>query len=208
MNGILKVKEFFRAKFSFIPKFDFFVLSKVIKIRNKILTKILKLISRIGDWWILSLLSIILIFLNLKLGILLSISLIIQVLLQKIIKNIFTRKRPYIKHRTKIKNLIVPPDRYSFPSGHTAGAFVVFFSFLRFYPEISIIVLVIAIIIGFSRIYLGVHYLTDVIFGIIIGLISTEIANTFYLDIVNLIKQIIPSPLHSQLYQVEHLVFV
>lgn len=208
MNKILKIKEFFRIKFSFIPKFDFFILSKIMKIRRKTLTNFLKIISKLGDWWLWTIFTIVIIPLKLELGILLLSALILQVALQKTIKNIVTRRRPYIKYRVEIKRLIVPPDRYSFPSGHTSGAFTVFFSFLNFYPEISIILLIISLLIGFSRIYLGVHYLTDVIFGIIIGFISTEIAKVFYLDIVKLIKQIVPFLPHSQLYQVMYHVFV
>ncbi|MCX8029552.1 MAG: phosphatase PAP2 family protein [Brevinematales bacterium] len=205
MERIKKIKAAISNKFSTVLKFDLWIISKIMKVRNKYLTFLLKNISRLSDWWFLTLIAILIgIFWNIEIGIFLSTALIIQVIFQKIIKNIITRKRPYIKHRTTVKRLIIPPDRYSFPSGHTAGAFVTFFVVNNFFFEISLFILSIAILIGFSRIYLGVHYLTDVLFGILLAFISFEISKYLYTYIFNLIKLIIPYLLHSQFFQAEY----
>jgi len=63
---------------------------------------------------------------------------------------------------TGIKNLIHPPDEFSFPSGHTAAAFLTAVLISRMAPHLSIPVFAAALMIGVSRIYNGVHYPTDV----------------------------------------------
>jgi len=107
-------------------------------------------------------------------GMALSISYIIQVLLQTFIKHIFNRQRPYVTYE-EISSAIHPPDRFSFPSGHTAGAFVVAFVLYFYHPALSIPFFIVASLIGFSRIYLGVHYPSDILAGVVLGFISSTI---------------------------------
>ncbi len=66
---------------------------------------------------------------------------------------------------------ILPPDKYSFPSGHTITAFAVALPVGLFYPELQVWLFVAALLIASSRIMLGMHFLSDVIAGSIIGLI-------------------------------------
>lgn len=207
--GLKSLLSSFSSKLSFVTKFDFWFISKIVNIRRKSLTLFFRFISTLGDWWVLFLITtFVLFFVEYNLGIMLALALIVQTLFQKTAKNIATRKRPYIKHKNKVKRLINPPDRYSFPSGHTAGAFVLFFSVSNFYTEISIPILILSVLVGFSRIYLGVHYLTDVLVGIILGFVSVEITKTFYLYVASTAKQLVPYLLHLQLYLVGHHVFV
>lgn len=87
-----------------------------------------------------------------------------------IIKHIVKRVRPchFLEEDEQIIN---PPRFYSFPSGHTTASFtfasitLLRCSFIFFLP-----ILVIACLIGFSRLYLRVHYLTDVVCGVFLGL--------------------------------------
>jgi undecaprenyl-diphosphatase len=66
---------------------------------------------------------------------------------------------------------ILPPDKYSFPSGHSITAFAVAISIGLFYPELAAYLLTVAFLIASSRIILGMHFLSDVIAGSAIGVI-------------------------------------
>jgi undecaprenyl-diphosphatase len=97
-----------------------------------------------------------------------------------ILKLFFKRKRPYIKsnvvnnHSGKIHETIF--DKYSFPSGHTMSSTVFALLMLNKYPN-EFLYNLIPVLVGFSRIFLGVHYPSDIIGGIIFGTIYYNIFN-------------------------------
>jgi undecaprenyl-diphosphatase len=64
---------------------------------------------------------------------------------------------------------LLPPDQFSFPSGHTITAFAVALSLAEFYPALLPVLLFCALSIATSRILLGMHFLSDVVVGAIIG---------------------------------------
>ncbi|MBZ5609031.1 MAG: phosphatase PAP2 family protein [Acidobacteriia bacterium] len=64
---------------------------------------------------------------------------------------------------------LLPPDQFSFPSGHTMTAFAVAVPLLLFYPTLAVGLLFCALSIAMSRILLGMHFLSDVIAGALIG---------------------------------------
>jgi len=64
---------------------------------------------------------------------------------------------------------LLPPDQFSFPSGHTITAFAVALSLSTFYPSLLIGLLFCAGSIALSRILLGMHFLSDVLAGAAIG---------------------------------------
>ena len=86
------------------------------------------------------------------------------------LKNIFKRHRP-----SALPSFIEPSDRYSLPSGHTAAAFIMAALISQFYPALSWLVWPWAVCIGLSRVMLGVHFITDIIAGALLGL------GTFYI---------------------------
>ena len=93
------------------------------------------------------------------------------ILCNGILKHLFARVRP-CDVNTAIQLLIPRPTDYSFPSGHTAAAFAAT-SALFFAGEWKIWKpsLILAILIAFSRLYLYVHYPTDILGGVIVGIV-------------------------------------
>ena len=132
-----------------------------------------KAISRLGDgvFWYSLLLSIIVLhgWQGLYIAAHIVVCGLLSVLLYRQLKNRLVRQRPYISWQA-IEAYIAPLDRYSFPSGHTMNAvnFALLFSF--FYPPLAWLVVPFAILVGLSRIILGMHYPTDVLVGAVLGL--------------------------------------
>ncbi len=135
----------------------------------------MKLFTLLGDGQVWLLLCVVFFFINFSTALSLSIAIVLQAILQQIFKRIFTRKRPYEKH-IEITKVINPPDKFSFPSGHTTAAFTIAFIFYYLYPVLFIPFLIIAIMIGISRIYLGLHYPSDVLAGVPLGFLSAKLA--------------------------------
>lgn len=85
-----------------------------------------------------------------------------------LIKHLVCRIRPC--HKLEEDQLIIKkPKYYSFPSGHTASSFSVFSVALFQFTPLAIPLFVLAVMISFSRLYLRVHYLTDIIAGAVLG---------------------------------------
>ena len=92
----------------------------------------------------------------------------IGTLLYKWLKGKTLRPRPY-EVREDIWLTGKPLDKFSFPSGHTLHAVVFGIVGLSYFPQLSIIVIPFMIMVGLSRVVLGLHYPSDVIAGALIG---------------------------------------
>lgn len=121
-----------------------------------------------------------------KCGIAMGLALLLSFILGNVIlKNLVARPRPcWID--SSVTLLIKNPTDYSFPSGHSfasfAGATVIF----MYHKKEGIIALILAALIAFSRLYLFVHYPSDVLGGAILGIfvavISVWIVNKYLLN--------------------------
>ncbi len=103
-------------------------------------------------------------------GLAVLISLIVTFLVGELgLKNIFCRVRP-CNIDFSVPLAVDRPEAYSFPSGHTGSSFAAAFALFGFNRRLGIPALVLAAVIGLSRIYLFVHYPTDVFAGMLLGL--------------------------------------
>lgn len=141
----------------------------------------MKWASRCGDgylWVVISLVVLVFaeagghIFLQLAVGYALELG------AYKILKRSFNRPRPFV-HIPEVTMLILPPDEFSFPSGHTAAAFVMATIMGVAFPPTLVLLVPLAMTIGISRVYLGVHYPTDVIAGTCLG-IAAGVAGSIF----------------------------
>lgn len=90
-----------------------------------------------------------------------------------ILKHIILEPRPFVT-LDNVHLLVVEDDPHSFPSGHTTSTFAVLSVLVfKFRHEFwSVVLILFGIVIGFSRIYVGVHYPLDVFAGCVIGVLS------------------------------------
>lgn len=149
-------------------------------IRTPILTTFFIYITKLGDMgfvWIIVSLGLIIPKKTRKIGLISLLALLGSFIVNNLIlKNLLHRVRPY-DAISRIERLIQKPSDFSFPSGHTASSFAVASVFLRKLPRrYGIPAIILAALIGCSRLYLGVHYPTDVVFGMISGILISYLA--------------------------------
>ncbi|MEG2773857.1 MAG: phosphatase PAP2 family protein [Acetivibrio sp.] len=132
-------------------------------------------ISKLGNKgmvWIVMGLAMLCIKRYRKCGIVVLLSLFTSVVFgNMVLKNLVERPRPCWVD-TSVKLLIHNPRDYSFPSGHTFSSFAAAFAVFLCHKKIGAAALVLAALIGFSRLYLFVHYPTDVLSGMMLGILS------------------------------------
>lgn len=159
-----------------INAIDETIYNLIFKLFSTPTTFIMTFISHLGSATILILICIILYILlkDKKMALIIMLNLAIVYLLNVIIKMIIARPRPDILR-------LVYETGYSFPSGHAMVA-TGFYGFLIYIANkkiknkalrrcITILLTLLIFLIGISRIYLGVHYATDIIGAFIIGII-------------------------------------
>lgn len=155
-----------------ILEFDFSVLDFIqSNFANSYMDAVMKVVSSSYFFALWIVIGIILIFIKKQRlnGISLLCSLSITILLTEfVLKLIFMRERPFLLNETHAL-IIAPPFGTSFPSSHTALSFTAAVVLLRVSKPIGISAIAFAALVGFSRMYLYVHFPTDVIAGAIVG---------------------------------------
>lgn len=118
-----------------------------------------------------------------KIGVEIFVVLFFSQLIVHSLKRLLSRERPY-KILEHLNTFGIQLKDYSFPSGHTAASFSIATTIALNIPRLSILVFLIAIIVGLSRVYLGVHYPTDVAAGFFIGFLTSIIIHFFFIEMV------------------------
>ena len=159
---------------------EFDILYAIQNIHNPVLDKIMVGISSLGNAGILWVIIAIILLISKKhrkTGIHMFIAMLLTLFVGNLIlKNLVQRERPcWIE--TTIPLLINNPKDYSFPSGHTMNSFTAAMCIFLHQKRWGIVAFVVAALIAFSRMYLFVHFPTDIIIGMIIGISSALIIN-------------------------------
>ena len=174
------------------PKFEIHI--AINKLNNSFFDSFFKYITYLGEGIFLIFIVILFLFIKFKNSLILTISglnvLAIVMVLKKILFKYQYRPFTYYRYIYKIDNKgeynmhfvdgVSLHDFQSFPSGHTSTAFTVFFALALFSKNkiLKFVFFVLALLVGYSRMYLSQHFLADVLGGAVIGTIT--VALTYY----------------------------
>ncbi len=95
------------------------------------------------------------------------------------LKNLIGRPRPFVVD-SSAELFIAPPDSYSFPSGHSCSSFAAATVIFLRDKKFGVPALVLAFLIAFSRLYNYVHFPSDVLCGIILGIVCAAVTFTVF----------------------------
>ena len=159
---------------NYTKKFDNTIYNFIISFRCQFLDGYFKTVTAFGNSnTVIIILGLLILIFHNKKGLVLTISTFTCVITNSLIKHLIRRKRPTVIH-------LIKQGGYSFPSGHTMIA-ICLYGYLLYLARkniknkilknfLSIILFVLIISICLSRIYVGVHFATDVLAGIFLGL--------------------------------------
>ncbi len=137
------------------------------------LTPLMRAITFFGEYgigWIAIALILLAFPKTRRAGVTMGIALLLGFLLGEVfLKNVIGRPRPFTLLQ-EIRLLIPAPSGFSCPSGHTTSSFAAATSIFLCHKKPGIAPLVMAALVAFSRLYFSVHYLTDVLFGTLLGI--------------------------------------
>jgi len=146
-------------------------------LRLPILNEIVMFFTSLNNGGII-VIAIILLFLLVKklrfIGMMMAVSLILEAVLNNLIlKNLIGRTRPY-EMIDGLMLLCKEATDFSFPSGHTGSAFAIAGVIWLLLPKkYGITAIVLSILMGLSRLYVGIHYPTDVVVGVFLGIFTS-----------------------------------
>lgn len=162
-----------------LQEIEFFILDAIQTIRFELLDRIMVAITTLGNEgivWII--IGVVMLFFKKyrRAGVTVLLGLIFGLVLGNwTIKNIVARARPCAIN-TAIELIIPYPSEYSFPSGHTLSSFVAATCIFLRDRKIGVWAYVLATLIAFSRLYVYVHFPTDIIGGILLGIALAHLA--------------------------------
>lgn len=142
-------------------------------LRVDVLTPVVVFLTHLGDGgriWIFCALLLLVMKRTRRTGAALTLSMVCNLLVTNVVlKNLFARIRPY-EAVEGLRRVIEAQSDFSFPSGHTACSFAAAVVLFCMCPrKIGIPAMVLAVLISLSRLYVGVHFPTDILGGAIVG---------------------------------------
>ena len=196
--------------FSVFTNFDCAVFQLVEKLWNPVLDAIMIFITHLGDdgiFWI-ALGVILCIFKKTrKYGVLVLLGLgIASCINNLVLKQIFERPRPFNFEGWPSdfvfpNPLIEKPHSFSFPSGHTSSSLGAATPLLiKANKKLGIPMFILALLVGFSRVYVHVHYPTDVIVGTLVGIVGGILAVVAFKYGMPLAKKILGEKLITKIF--------
>lgn len=155
------------------------VLVAVSRLQRPVMTKALRGVTHLGDGQSLAFLGLVLLFAGPPQTQHLAWMLLLgtggAAVLAQLIKRFTKRRRPNAGIRG-FAALVENPDAFSFPSGHTAASVALAVAWAGEGSGLGLLASAFAALVGFSRVYLGVHYPLDVMAGAVLGLVAGGLA--------------------------------
>lgn len=157
-----------------VQSFDYSVLSFIQEqLRGPVLNPILQFITHLGDagfiWIVIAVLCLIRRSTR-RCGVTMLIALLLGLLIGNVLlKNLIARPRPFITYEELVP--LISQSGWSFPSGHSLSSFTAATAVFYHHKKAGILCYLLAAAIAFSRLYVGVHYPSDVVCGALIGII-------------------------------------
>lgn len=197
-------------------KIDFEIVEFFQSLSNNILDNFFKLITHLGDITFFIIVAAIIYWtIDKRFAYKFAITYIFGALANTLIKGIFKRPRPFEYQDTHPNIVSIGPKTsgYSFPSGHSQASATLSYSLFKLnnnkYKWFNYVLLFVLIIVPISRVYLGQHFLSDVILGTIIGLLITMVSFKLF-DLIGDKEHIyalylIPLFLLALLYRVDYI---
>ena len=153
------------------------------QIHNPVLDKIMVALSTIGNagiLWIVLTVILLIMKKTRRCGAQMALAMLLTFIIGNLVlKNMISRDRPCWIDPT-VALLVKNPTDFSFPSGHSMNGFTASVSILLCDKKLGIAAVILAAAIAFSRLYNFVHFPTDVIAGIVIGIVSALFVNYLF----------------------------
>ncbi len=168
-----------------ITQLDFYILNTIQEMRTPFLDFLMPIITYLGSGgtvWIVT--AVIMLFFkkSRKAGITVLLSLLMGLLLSTVmLKGLIGRVRPFNMPQGLLdaSSLLigVPSGEFSFPSGHSVSSFSAATALTMFDKRIGYPAFILASLIAFSRMYLYVHFPTDILGGLVLGIVFAVVSN-------------------------------
>ena len=109
-------------------------------------------------------------------------ALAVSLIIYEVVKLNTKRPRPFAAN-PEIKAEVPPLDKYSFPSGHTMNNLAVASAVFYSVPKYGWVMLILPLTWGLLRVYFGVHWLTDILCGFVLGIVSFVLGHLLWIAI-------------------------